>query len=149
METIDPEWREVPAAQCGKNRYVLTMPELNKTAKDTMLEISYSGDVGHLFDMGGILIGDNFSSGAVWETGLKEIGAESSRKFTLYITPRKEDVIVDVSSTMAGRAEKSAGAYAELFSVRVRDVRETVIPLAGSRAEVTAALRQNGFVPVM
>ena len=148
VETVSQESRDVPVKLCGKNRYILTMPELDETAKDTMLEITYSGDIGHLFDMAGALVSDNFSNEAVWETGLKEIGAGSGRQYTLYITPRKENVIVDVSSTMAGRAEKSEGAYAELFSVRIREVREKVIPLAGTRAEMARALRECGCLPI-
>ncbi len=68
----------------------------------------------------GGLVSDNFCNGAVWEIGLKEVWNPSmGDEMTIYITPRKEDAAVDVSSTMAGRTEQMKGAVADLISVEI------------------------------
>ena len=124
---------------------MIKLPELSEKAKNSLLRIDYRGDIGSLFDKTGTLVSDNFSNDAVWETGLKEIGALSGDEYTLYITPRKKDVIVDVSSTMAGRKEKDDGSYAELISVMISEVYEKVVPLKGSSDDILHSLQENGM----
>lgn len=76
------------------------------------------------------MISDNFSNRAVWEIGLKEVWKpEMGNEVTIYITPQKTDVSVDVSSTMAGRMEQLKDAVAELRSVQIQPVYEVAFDL--------------------
>ena len=144
IEEISDEAKELSTRQCGPSRFVITIPELNEKAKDTLLQIDYRGDIGNLFDKSGKLVSDNFSNTAVWDTGLKEIEAKKDDEYTLFITPSKKDVVVDVSSTMAGRAEKSEN-YAELISVKIREVNEKIIPLKGIGDDMISLFEENGL----
>lgn len=119
VEKTDLNRRNIEAIQCGPSRYTLTVPKLNVSAKDTLLKIDYSGDIGSLFNSKGELLADNFSNEATWEIGLNEIGVKEGEVLTLLITPRKDDVVVDVSSTMAGRLEKANGLHFELRDIYV------------------------------
>ena len=93
-----------------------------------MLRIDYRGDVGQIFDASGTLIEDNFSNEATWEIGLKSLDVKPGEILTLYITPRKENVTIDVSSVMAGRAEKAESTVAELTKVSCIMIYDKVIP---------------------
>ncbi len=129
FEGVEIEWKEslepkeIETVKCGFSRFKFEIPEEYKDCKDAVLCIDYSGDVGHLFD-DSLLISDNFCNEAVWEVGLKEaLEPGMGKEAVIYITPRKKNVKVDVSSTMAGRMEQSEGAVAELRSVKIRPVR--------------------------
>lgn len=52
---------------------------------------------------------------------------DRGNKITFVINPVKENVKVDVSSTMAGRMEKNEGLTAELKSVRIKPIYEAVL----------------------
>lgn len=112
--------------QCGPYRFTVTIPEDYAECKDARMQIDYRGNIGHAF-LNGDLVSDNFSNEAIWEIGLKEVWKpEMGNEITIYITPQKKDVSVDVSSTMAGRMEQLKGAVAELRSVQIQPVYEMV-----------------------
>lgn len=116
------EASELAVRKCGEYRFVFEIPENYEQYKDARIQILYTGDVGHAF-VNGILISDNFCNGAVWEIGLKEAWKPSmGNEVTIYITPKKADAAVDVSSTMAGRVEQLKSAAAELKSVKIQPV---------------------------
>lgn len=99
-------------------------PESLTGGKQTLLRICYAGDIGHAF-INGRMIRDNFANGAAWHVRLDCHREELSRHpLTIYITPCKADVTVDVSSAMAGRMEKATGLTAELFSAEIVRVTE-------------------------
>lgn len=117
----------VRARQAGNFRYVLDLPKPYPGSKDSLLRIRYEGDVGSLF-ADSVLISDNFNNQAVWEIGLREalpLGTE--KELTLLLTPLKDNVKVDVSSTMAGRMEVGSGCKAGLLSAAVKPVREMIL----------------------
>ena len=112
-------------------RYIVELPEsLPKSlleCKQMLLQIEYKGDIGQAF-IDGILIADNFSNLATWEIGLGDIwNRKMGRKLTIVITPLKENVEIDVSSTMAGRVEKEGDTVAELFEVRLKPIYEIAV----------------------
>lgn len=112
--------------QRGPSRYIVRIPEEYQECKEALLQIEYRGDVGHAF-INGELVSDNFSNHGVWEIGLKEVWKpEMGREITFVITPLKEKVKVDVSSTMAGRMEQDSNSLAELWSVKIKPVQEVV-----------------------
>lgn len=130
---IEIEWKEllipkkIETEKCALGRYKLRLPEDYEECKDRLLCIDYRGDIGHLFN-NGVLLSDNFSNEAVWEVGLKEaMEPGMDNELTIYITPQKENVRVDVSSTMAGRMEQLEGATAELRGVYLKPVRSVFI----------------------
>ena len=145
LEYTKQSEQTVEEKKCGPSRFVITIPELDSKAKDYLLCIDYRGDSGSLFDDKGNLISDNFSNESVWETGLKENDICSKDKLTLYITPRKKDVIVDVSSTMAGRSEKTDDAYAELLDMKIVNVYEEEISLNGTIKEIKETMKKYGL----
>ena len=106
VEKTGQNKRRIDAVPCGMARYTIDIPKLNPLAKDTLLQINYSGDIGNLFDESGYLLEDNFSNDGLWEIGLNELGINGGERLTLYISPKKDGVVVDTSSTMAGRLEK-------------------------------------------
>ena len=129
FEGIQIDWqeslqeKELETTECGCGRFQLELPEEYGDCKDAVLRIDYNGDVGHLF-CDGVLISDNFCNGAIWEVGLKEVlEPEMGTEAVIYITPRKKNVKVDVSSTMAGRVEQLEEAVSKLRSVKVKPVR--------------------------
>lgn len=112
--------------QIGPSRYTVQIPEEYQDCKDALLQVDYRGDVGQAF-INGELVSDNFSNHAVWEIGLKEVWKpEMGREITFVITPLKEKVKVDVSSTMAGRMEREGNSLAELRGVKIKPVNEAV-----------------------
>ncbi len=115
--------------ECGTARFTVQIPPNYEKCKDAILQVNYRGDVGQAF-INGSLISDNFSNEAVWEIGLKEVWKEEmGREITILITPLKDNVTVDVSSTMAGRMEKDGNAVAELRSVQILPVQEAVLKI--------------------
>lgn len=133
FEGIQIDWqeilqeRELETAECGFGRFKFEIPEEYKDCKDAVLRIDYNGDVGHLF-CDSVLISDNFCNGAIWEVGLKEaLKPGMGKEAVIYITPRKKNVKVDVSSAMAGRKEQLEEAVAKLRSVKVKPVRSILV----------------------
>ncbi len=111
--------------QVGIGRYVVDVPrEALVGHKLVLLRVNYVGDIGHAF-INGRMVSDNFANGAAWDIRLdSEADALSRDPLTLYITPIKEHVVVDVSSAMAGRMEKAAGLKAELLFGEIIQVDE-------------------------
>lgn len=123
------EAAELPVKKVGAGRYTIELPQEKNGCKDRLLQISYKGDIGHVF-WDGILISDNFYNGAVWEIGLEEaLPSKEKRELTILITPKKSDATVNVSSTMAGRTEQLKDAVEELKSVKIKTVEEISINL--------------------
>lgn len=114
--------------QVAKNRYTIILPEdFMKGAKDLLLQIDYSGDIGHAF-INGRMISDNFANGATWEIGLKDFEKElADNCITVYITPLKEGANVKVESAMAARIEEAKSYVGELHNVRVQPIYEIKI----------------------
>jgi hypothetical protein len=110
---ITPELKKI-----GPSRYIVKIPSWNtKTIKDVLLQVHYTGDIGHAF-IDGDMIADNFWNGAVWEIGLREFAENLKHNpLTLYITPLKEQSTVNVESTMAGRREESTGITVGIESI--------------------------------
>ncbi|MBQ8956173.1 MAG: beta-galactosidase [Lachnospiraceae bacterium] len=128
LEVTGDEETGVDLTRTGASRYTFNVPDLPEDAKEVMLRIDYRGDVGQIFDASGTLIEDNFSNEATWEIGLKSLDVKPGEILTLYITPRKENVTIDVSSVMAGRAEKAESTVAELTKVSCIKIYDKVIP---------------------
>lgn len=87
--------------------------------KDAILKIDYMGDIGQAF-INGEMISDNFCNGEIWEIGLKEF-ADSLKEqpLTIYITPIKKGVHVNVESAMAARMEQVDGITGILHDVSI------------------------------
>ena len=95
--------------------------------KDVLLRISYKGDIGHAF-IDGKLVHDNFCNGAVWEIGLRDFSENLKEKdLTIYITPLKEGVNVNVESAMAARIEEVKKYMGDIRSVEAQPVYEIVV----------------------
>lgn len=111
--------------QVGEGRYTIALPEgFTDGLKDVRLQLSYSGDIGQAF-IDGRLIHDNFANGAVWEIGLKDFEKElADNCVTVYITPLREGVNVNVESAMAARREEAKARVSTLHEVRAVPVYE-------------------------
>lgn len=95
--------------------------------KNAWLDVDYIGDIGQAF-FDGDMIHDNFANGAVWQIGLHEFTRQlAAGPLTLYITPLKEGVTVDVNSPMAARSETAEKETSEILSVGVTPVYEYVL----------------------
>ena len=108
------------AKQTGPTRYCIDLPgNLMESVKDAILKIDYTGDIGQAF-INGEMISDNFCSGGIWEIGLKEF-ADSLKEhpLTIYITPIKKGVHVNVESAMAARMEQVDGITGMLHNVSI------------------------------
>lgn len=118
----------VECRQVSGSRYVLTLPEsFLDGCKDALLRIHYSGDIGQAF-LDGKLIHDNFCNGAVWEIGLRDFAAQLDKsKLTVYITPLREGVNVNVESAMAARMEEVRRYVGALREVELRPVYEITV----------------------
>ncbi len=114
--------------QVGPSRYTVEIPEdAFEGVKDLRLQIWYTGDIGNAF-IGGRLIHDNFCNGAVWEIGLKEFEKELKKDcITIYLTPIKEGVNVNVESAMAARSEEVKAYVAKLEKAELVPVYEMKI----------------------
>lgn len=109
----------------GRGRYVVDVPQdMLQGHKQVLLRLRYAGDIGHAF-INGHMINDNFCNGAPWDVRLDCYAAElAEHPLTIYITPIKAHVTVDVSSAMAGRMERAEGLTAELFEAEIVAVDE-------------------------
>lgn len=118
----------VQTEQTAATRYQITIPEhFMDGCSDAVLQISYSGDIGHAF-IDGKMINDNFANGAVWEIGLKDFEDRlKGKKITIYITPLKKGAKVNVESAMAARREEVEALTGELHSAALCPVYQ--IPL--------------------
>lgn len=114
--------------QVADLRYTIELPHnFMNGIKDARLQIDYSGDIGHLF-LNGRMINDNFANQATWEIGLKDFAEElENTPLTLYITPLKEGVNVNVESAMAARMEEVGAYTGSLERIAVQPVYEIVI----------------------
>lgn len=114
----------------GVGRYTVKIPtEKLKGHKTVLLRVNYYGDIGHAF-INGELINDNFYSGGAWDVRLDSYASRfETEPLTLYITPKKEHVTVDVSSAMAGRIERSSGLKAEVLSLELVTVDEIAVEI--------------------
>lgn len=120
----------LPIKQVGRFKYTVEVPAGYDNCKDVLLQIDYSADIGNAY-VDGELVSDNFCNEALWEIGLKEaLKSDMGNEITLAFTPRKDSVIVDVSSTMAGRLEKEKGLTAELRSVKTNPLYEAVFKIS-------------------
>lgn len=126
----DKKETSVRYTQVAQNRYIVKFEDdFMKDLKDVRLQIDYVGDIGHAF-INGKMIHDNFYNGAVWEIGLKEYEEElKEHPLTIYITPLKEGVNVNVESGMAARIEEVEKATGEILSIRMQPVYEVKIQL--------------------
>ncbi len=115
---------EVAIRQVGKSRYLIDMPDIPEEAKQTLLQITYHGDIGSAF-IDGKMISDNFANGAPWEIGLREHAKRlKEHPLTLYISPLREGSTVNVESVMAGRKEEAGRLHAGLDAVSLKHVYE-------------------------
>ncbi len=114
--------------QVARGRYVVTLPEnCLEGVKDVLLQLDYKGDIGHAF-IDGRMISDNFANGATWEIGLKDFAAElKNAPVTIYITPLKKGVNVNVESAMAARIEEAQSYEGELEGAGMAPVYEIQI----------------------
>ena len=109
----------------GPSRYTLAIPAEALTGhKTVLLRVQYLGDIGHAF-IDGDMISDNFANGEAWDIRL-DADAERLKKspLTLYITPLKEEAVVNVDSPMAARMEQVSGLKAELLGQQLVTVDE-------------------------
>ncbi len=119
---------ELTFHRVGVGRYTVDVPlEALAGQKQVLLRVEYVGDIGHAF-INGQMISDNFANGAAWDVRLDCHAAALARDpLTLYITPIRENVTVDVSSAMAGRLERAEGLRAELLRATLVPVDEFVL----------------------
>ena len=117
--------------QVGIGRYAVEVPpEILAGHKQVLLRVNYAGDIGHAF-IHGRMISDNFCNGAPWEIRLDcHADALAREPLTIYITPTKAHVTVDVSSAMAGRMEKASGLTAELLGACIIPVDDVILEQA-------------------
>ncbi|WP_081332903.1 beta-galactosidase [Eisenbergiella tayi] len=106
--------------QISEGRYTIELQEnFMGMLKDARLQLVYSGDIGHAF-IDGKMINDNFSNGAVWEIGLKDFQKKLVNScITVYITPLKEGVNVNVESAMAARREEVTEVISKLYEAYI------------------------------
>ncbi len=130
MRTLGEKREPVAASfhKVGVGRYAVEVPqEALKGHKQVLLRVSYVGDIGHAF-IHGQMISDNFANGAAWDIRLDCYAADLARDpLTIYITPIKAHVTVDVSSAMAGRMEKAEGLKAELICAELIQVDDVTL----------------------
>ncbi|MBT1165049.1 beta-galactosidase [Bifidobacterium felsineum] len=92
--------------------------------KNAWVDVKYTGDIGSAF-FNGDMVHDNFANGDVWQIGLHEFTQQLAEgPMTLYITPLKEGVSVDVDSPMAARSEKVDKETSEIHSVGITPIYE-------------------------
>ena len=119
-EHVESKSTYTPAAfrAVGPGRYDVKPPESGLTGhKQVLLRVDYRGDIGHAF-VNGELISDNFANGAPWDIRVDDHAkALQENPLVIYITPAKEDVVVDASS-MAGLRERVGHLTAELISAK-------------------------------
>ena len=116
---------ELELKQVGPSRFTVEIPwEAFEDNKEVLLQVNYTGDIGHAF-INGTMISDNFCNGATWEIGLME-HKELLKQFPLclYITPIKEGTNVNVESTMAARLEKIEKATGCITKLALKPRRE-------------------------
>ena len=102
--------------QVGIGRYAVAIPAQALVGhKRVLLRLRYRGDIGHAF-AGGRLISDNMCNGAAWDVRVDDcVEALAKEPLTVYITPTKQNVVVDTSA-MAGLRERAEHVTAELLS---------------------------------
>jgi len=120
--------RKAAYQQVGVGRYTFALPEDAIAHKQMLLRLTYQGDIGHAF-AGSEMISDNMCNGAPWDIRV-DCYADVLRDqaVTLYITPRKTNIVVD-SSAMAGLTEHADIQEARILSAEWIAVDEYPIPL--------------------
>lgn len=126
--TVEPKEISVGIKKVGRTRYTIVIPDNYMVGvKDVLLQIEYEGDIGQAF-IQGEMIHDNFYNGAVWEIGLKTYAAQlKEQPLTIYITPIKEGVNINVDSPMAGRMEEINEMIGALKNAKAQAVYEIKI----------------------
>lgn len=111
--------------EAGTGRYTISFPDnFMQGVKDILLRINYQGDIGHAF-IDGSMVNDNFCNGAPWEIGLRTFADRlKENPLTIYITPLKEGVKVNVESAMAARMEEVEKTTSEINSIETVPVYE-------------------------
>lgn len=119
---------DISIIKVGPSRYTIDLPkDYMNGLKDLILQVDYVGDIGHAF-IDGKMISDNFYNNDTWEIGLKEHAIDLEKhKITIYITPLKEGVNVNVESAMAARMEEVDAYIGNLNSVKVKPIYEIYI----------------------
>lgn len=119
---------DISIIKVGPSRYTIDLPkDYMSGLKDVILQVDYVGDIGHAF-IDGKMINDNFYNNDTWEIGLKEHAIDLEKhKITIYITPLKEGVNVNVESAMAARMEEVDSYIGNLNSVKVKPIYEISI----------------------
>jgi len=125
---VKRESAEIAFRKVGVGRYVADIPqELLHSCKQALLRVQYTGDIGHAF-IDGEMISDNFANGAAWDVRLDCYADRlAGHPLTIYITPVKEHVTVDVSSAMAGRMEHVEGVKERLISMELVRICELTV----------------------
>lgn len=115
----------VNVKKVSDHRYTLSFPDhLMEGLKDALLQLDYTGDIGHAF-IEGKLISDNFANGDTWEIGLKGFETElANHEMTIYITPLREGVNVNVESAMAARLEEADVYTGKLKNANIQPIYE-------------------------
>lgn len=123
---------ELQPVEVGVGRYAVSIPTECLTGhKTVLLNVDYTGDIGHAF-IDGEMISDNFCNGQPWAIRL-DCWREALREhpLTLYIAPIREGAKVSVDSAMAARLESVTHRVAELHSLGMTFVDEMALPLRG------------------
>ena len=128
MISADKKEMSASYVQVAPNRYVIEVDKnILEGVKDVRLRIDYVGDIGHAF-INGKMIHDNFYNGASWEIGLKEYAEDlKEHPLTIYITPLKEGVNVNVESGMAARVEEVEKSTGKIVNVEIYPVYDVEI----------------------
>lgn len=116
---------DISVNKVGPSRYTIDIPKgYMDGLKDAILQVNYDGDIGHAF-INGKMINDNFCNNDTWEIGLKEHAEElENHPITIYITPLKEGVNVNVESAMAARMEEVDAYIGNLNNVKIKPIYE-------------------------
>ncbi len=104
----------------GPHRYSVNVPvDAFDTRGEYALVVDYEGDMGQAF-IRGACIHDQFYNGDLWYIPLEEYRNQLRHEpLTLYITPIKKGVHIQVDTSMAGRHETVEQEQAMLHSVRL------------------------------
>ena len=126
----------------GSRLYALTeklaKPAVPFGGKYRIIDFPLSNCVNSGIDTVGVLtqyqpldLNDYICNGAPWEIRLDcHADALARDPLTIYITPTKAHVTVDVSSAMAGRMEKALGLTAELLAACIIPVDDVILEQA-------------------
>jgi hypothetical protein len=125
LVVTEPKVLSASVKQIGSTRFTVSIPkDYMEGLKDVILKVNYEGDIGQAF-INGEMIHDNFYNGTSWELGLKSFEAcLKENPITIYITPLKEGVNVNVDSPMAARMEHADAYLGKLNKTELQPVYE-------------------------